>query len=616
MMLTNRFWNFGFLYIILTLAVIGLLFFFIWQTLTPQETEALILITAKNGLYFIGIFLLGIFLLFIGLQLIYKSYIKPVKTICAESEIIYSTNPSHRIRAEGKPELQNIEIQKLVKLINGSADMFENLNKNITEQILIARKETEKEKNLLAAIMSEFPHGVIVCNKNGRILLFNSIAKSIFTSKSGADKAELFLSLGRSVFHLLDKALILRAVQEIEERLDDPDYSAVSCFITRIREECLIYGEAIPVLNADNLITGFILVFHDVTQEINLYEQAYEQLIAMNRYVPEKIEKVRTSLNVSDISVENELISTMETWKAHYNEMSRILLAAISTRISLTWDMVPDFLQGLRHRQEEKQDIGKQENRENGLKQSYTPNFQRPVKTGTHIRLKANSSAVIMGQRHEFYDLDLFSVEENDNLMDTYLTQLIYTVFDTETTGLNPDGGDEIISIAAVRIVNNKIIYHGKFDELINPKRDIPPESYRIHGISYDMVSDKDDIQKVLPTFKDFVGKTVLLGHNVAFDMKMFKVKEKITGITLNNPVLDTLLLSAALHPVHTHHDMENIAQRLGVDIIGRHTALGDAIITAKIFLKLLPILNTNGVLTLKDAINASQQTYYARLKY
>ena len=106
------------------------------------------------------------------------------------------------------------------------------------------------------------------------------------------------------------------------------------------------------------------------------------------------------------------------------------------------------------------------------------------------------------------------------------------------------------------------------------------------------------------------------MGHNIAFDMKMLKVKEKATHIKFTNPVIDTLLLSAILHPVHEQHDMENIAKRIGVNIIGRHTALGDAITTAEIFLKLIPILNSNGILTLKDAIKASKKTYYARLKY
>jgi len=126
----------------------------------------------------------------------------------------------------------------------------------------------------------------------------------------------------------------------------------------------------------------------------------------------------------------------------------------------------------------------------------------------------------------------------------------------------------------------------------------------------------KPDIKKILPLFKVYSHDTVLVGHNIAFDMKMFKVKEKSTNTVFTNPVLDTLLLSAALNPVNKHHDMENIARRLGVSIIGRHTALGDAIATAEIFLKLIPILNANGIFTLKNALETSKKTYYSRLKY
>ena len=159
-------------------------------------------------------------------------------------------------------------------------------------------------------------------------------------------------------------------------------------------------------------------------------------------------------------------------------------------------------------------------------------------------------------------------------------------------------------------------MYQDVFEELVNPKRDIPIESYRIHGINHEMVMGKETIERVLPRFKQFTSTSVLLGHNIAFDMKMLKVKERSTGIRFNNPTLDTLLLSAMLHPIHEQHDIENIAKRLGVNIIGRHTALGDAITTAEIFKRLIPILNSNGILTLKDAVKASQKTYYARLKY
>jgi len=244
--------------------------------------------------------------------------------------------------------------------------------------------------------------------------------------------------------------------------------------------------------------------------------------------------------------------------------------------------------------------------------------FSLSIRAGTLLRgHPPKNLPVISDSRPEFYDFNLFSLKEmSDNFLDIPLKKITYTVFDTETTGLNPDGGDEIISIGAVRIVNSRVVHQDIFEELVNPERDIPIESYKIHGINYEMVRDKACLDKVLPRFREFTANTVLLGHNLAFDMKMLKVKESATNIRFEHPVLDTLLLSAVLHPVHQQHDMESIARRLGVNILGRHTALGDAITTAEIFLKLLPILNSNGILTLKDAVEASKKTYYARLKY
>jgi DNA polymerase-3 subunit epsilon len=226
-------------------------------------------------------------------------------------------------------------------------------------------------------------------------------------------------------------------------------------------------------------------------------------------------------------------------------------------------------------------------------------------------------SPVIAGSRPEYYDFNLFAIEdESEDLLNSKLTSLTYSVIDTETTGLDPEGGDEIIAIGAVRIVKNRIIYEDRFEQLINPERDIPFESYKIHGIESNMVTDKPTIDDVLPDFKRYISNSVIVGHDVGFDLKMIKMQEKRTGVVLANPVLDTLLLSAMLHPIHKQHNIESIAKRLGVNIIGRHTALGDAVAAAEIFLKLLPILQGKGIITLKDAVEASRRTYFLRLRY
>ena len=109
---------------------------------------------------------------------------------------------------------------------------------------------------------------------------------------------------------------------------------------------------------------------------------------------------------------------------------------------------------------------------------------------------------------------------------------------------------------------------------------------------------------------------TVMIGHNVAFDMRMLQLKESSTGIRFINPVLDTMLLSAVVHPAQNNHSLGAIAERLGVQIVGRHTAFGDALATGQIFLKLIPLLKENGVTTLMQARQISEKTLYARLKY
>lgn len=220
------------------------------------------------------------------------------------------------------------------------------------------------------------------------------------------------------------------------------------------------------------------------------------------------------------------------------------------------------------------------------------------------------------GVRPEYYDFDLFHFQDQSIDLDRSLSDLTYTVFDTETTGLEPAAGDEIIQIGAVRIVNGRLLRHENFDQLVDPERFLRPEGIRIHGITDDMVRGQPNIEAVLPAFHDFCSGTVLVAHNAAFDMRFLQLKEERTALVFSQPVLDTLLLSAVLHPNQESHQLDSIAERLGIAIEGRHNALADACATGEVFLKMLPLLARMGIVTLRQALEASEKTYFARVKY
>ncbi len=212
------------------------------------------------------------------------------------------------------------------------------------------------------------------------------------------------------------------------------------------------------------------------------------------------------------------------------------------------------------------------------------------------------------------YDFAAPQAANSAEMLDAPLSMLMYTVFDTETTGLEPSAGDRIIALGGIRIVNARIVSSEVFESLLSTTRPIDPAAQRIHGIDAQMLQGQPAFEEVLPRFRRFFEDTVLVAHNAAFDVRFLEVQG---GPELTLPlVLDTMLLSQVVYPVAEGHSLEALAQRLGVSVIGRHTALGDAIVTAEVFLRLLPLLEARGIHTLRAALESSQATALARVRY
>jgi DNA polymerase III subunit epsilon len=196
------------------------------------------------------------------------------------------------------------------------------------------------------------------------------------------------------------------------------------------------------------------------------------------------------------------------------------------------------------------------------------------------------------------YDFDLLGKERNAAVAEQALADLTYVVFDTETTGLLPGQGDEIVQIAAVRIVNGKRVEAEVFDSLVNPGRPIPAASTVVHGITEAMVADAPDIAIVGRAFHKFAEGAVLIAHNAPFDMEFLRRHEPAIGARFDNPILDTVLLSAVIFGQHEEHSLDALTHRLSITIPeeARHTAIGDSVATADAFLKLLPMLEGRGL--------------------
>ncbi len=180
------------------------------------------------------------------------------------------------------------------------------------------------------------------------------------------------------------------------------------------------------------------------------------------------------------------------------------------------------------------------------------------------------------------------------------LHETSYAVFDTETTGLTPLRGDKIISIGTVLIEEGKVNKEKIFDRLVNPMRFIPPITTEITGITDEIVGGKPTIYPVLRDFLEFAGSRILVAHNAAFDLSFLNLALcRLSRMRIPNPVIDTYLLSKIILPAIIDYSLESLTKKFGLKMEKRHTALGDSLMTAELFLCLLEILKEMEIYTL-----------------
>ena len=188
------------------------------------------------------------------------------------------------------------------------------------------------------------------------------------------------------------------------------------------------------------------------------------------------------------------------------------------------------------------------------------------------------------------------------------LTETRFVALDTETTGLDTKK-DRILSIGAIGLRGNTIVVSDSLERYVSQDH-YDPKSAPIHGIlktgSADKVSEIEAIQDIL----SYIGTDVIIGHHVGFDIAMInKMLQRHQLGKLKNKIVDTgVLYKKIQHPVnrrslHEGYSLDQLSEALKIPLYDRHTASGDAMITALAFIKICSRLTQKGPIKLKELI-------------
>ena len=175
--------------------------------------------------------------------------------------------------------------------------------------------------------------------------------------------------------------------------------------------------------------------------------------------------------------------------------------------------------------------------------------------------------------------------------MDKNINEVEFTIFDTETTGLEPESGDRIVEIAAIRFKGKEKI--AEFKSLINPNRPISEAAFQVNRISQEMLKDAPDMGAVMPEFLKFIRNTCLSSYNAGFDLAFLNNELKLLGKSLPQETLvtDVLKMARRLLPGLERYALWFVAAKLGIKAKQEHRAFSDVELTLNVFNKLKEML-------------------------
>ncbi len=162
-------------------------------------------------------------------------------------------------------------------------------------------------------------------------------------------------------------------------------------------------------------------------------------------------------------------------------------------------------------------------------------------------------------------------------------------IFDTETTGLDPNSGDRMVEIGCIEMVN-RVSTGETFHAYFNPERDMPPQAEAVHGLSATFLSDKPKFVELVDQFLEFIGDSPLVAHNAGFDLGFLNMELGNCGLDAlpRERTIDTVAMARMRHP-GAKNSLDALCTRYGIDRSHRtkHGALLDAELLAQVYVEL-----------------------------
>ncbi len=198
-----------------------------------------------------------------------------------------------------------------------------------------------------------------------------------------------------------------------------------------------------------------------------------------------------------------------------------------------------------------------------------------------------------------WYVQNICKKTKNKDYLNKKIEEAKYIVIDTETTGIDPKK-DAILSIAAIKIKNFRIV--NIYNTFIDAEVEIPEESKKYHHIEQHHLKDKPKIYEIIPDLIKFIGPdAVIVGHHIKFDFEILNREiQKYFNSKLYNPTIDTGNIYRFLNKTDDTVSLDEIIEKYLSKVIDRHSALGDALVTAEVFIKMIQQLGKSFT-TLKD---------------